>query len=190
MSRLTNLRWWDRELDDEGKPLRPDVRQAADSIWSRACAQVYRILGDRAEAPELFEQAVKETSLYLDKINSPPTNPKGLLFKILRRLAVRIALRRNRVRTVGDLSDLPSLPTELSEAERLERKIFIDELCAVLRPESQGVLRLRLQGLSWEEIGEMFQVDPAVLQKRFWRDVRGSHLRLLQEAQKRRTGGS
>jgi DNA-directed RNA polymerase specialized sigma24 family protein len=187
MSRQTKLpSWWDRELDDSQKPIRQDVRQAANSIWSRACTQVYKILGDRTEAPDLFEKAVQDVSLYLDKINEPPTNPGGLLLHAVRRLARRVAWRRDRVRAVGGLTDLPNLPAEWNAAERLDRKIFVEELLEVLRPESQGVLRLRLQGLSWDEIGEMFQVDAAILQKRFWRDVRRAHLRLLREAEERR----
>ena len=191
MSRPTKLpSWWDREADDSQKPIRQDVRQAARDIWSRVCAQVHRILGDRTEAPELFERAIQDVSLYLDKINEPPTNPGGLLLVAVRRLARRVAWRRDRVRAVGGLTDLPNLPAKWSETESIDRKIFVDELFAVLRPESQGVLRLRLQGLSWDEIGEMFQVDSAILQKRFWRDVRRSHLRLLREAQEHRAGKS
>jgi DNA-directed RNA polymerase specialized sigma24 family protein len=145
------------------------------------CAQVYKILGDFSEAPELLERSVDEVSLYLDKINQPPTEPGGLLFVAVYRLARRLARRRHRVQAVGNLSDLPDLPTAADLEDRLQRQIFVDELLAKLRPENQGVLRLRLEGFSWEEIGTMFQIDPTVLQKRFWRDVRKVHLHILEK---------
>jgi DNA-directed RNA polymerase specialized sigma24 family protein len=171
--------WWDREFDESRRPIRRDVRQAAIKIWSRVCAQVYKILGDFAEAPELLERSVEKVSLYLDKISEPPTEPSGLLFVAVYRLARRLARRRHRVEAVGNLSDLPDRPAAADLEKRLQRQIFVDELLAELRPESQGALRLRLQGFSWEEIGDMFQIDPATLQKRFWRDVRRAHLHLL-----------
>jgi DNA-directed RNA polymerase specialized sigma24 family protein len=176
--------WWDREFDESRRPIRRDVRQAAIKVWSRVCAQVYKILGDFSEAPELLERSVEKISIYLDKIHEPPTEPSGLLFVAVYRLARRVARGRHRVQAVGNLSDLPDLPAVADLEDRLQRQIFVDELLAKLRPENQGVLRLRLEGFSWEEIGTMFQIAPAALQKRFWRDVRRVHFHILEKDRK------
>jgi DNA-directed RNA polymerase specialized sigma24 family protein len=171
--------WWDRDRDESSRPIRHDVREAAVSIWERVCAQIYRLLGDFAEAPELLEHAVQRVSLYLDKIEEPPTDPRGLLFVAVYRLARRRALRRERVQAIGGLNELSDLPGMSSPEDSVERRLFVDQILKALRPESRGILRLRLKGFSWDEIGSMMQVGAPTLQKRFWRDVRRAHLHLL-----------
>ena len=171
--------WWDRELDESSRPIRRDVREAAVRIWERVCAQVYKVLGDFAEAPELFEESVQRVSLYLDKIGEPPTDPGGLLFVAVYRLARRRALRRERLQSIGGLKELSGVAAPAPSPDSLERRIFVDQILRTLRPESRGILRLRLKGLSWEEIGSMMRVDAPTVQKRFWRDVRRAHLNLL-----------
>ncbi len=171
--------WWDREVDEASRPIRRDVREAAIGIWGRVCAQIYKLLGDFAEAPELFEESVQRVSLYLDKIDEPPTDPRGLLFVAVYRLARRRALRRERVQAIGGLTELADIPSPPAAEDFIERQIFVDQMLKALRPESRGMLRLRLKGLSWEEIGSMMRVDAPTAQKRFWRDVRRAHLYLL-----------
>lgn len=171
--------WWDRDVDASSRPIRRDVREAAVRIWERVCARVYKLLGDFAEAPELFEESVQQVSLYLDKIGEPPTDPVGLLFVAVYRLARRRALRRERIQSIGGLKELSRVAAPTPSPDALERRIFVHELLKTLQTESRGILRLRLKGLSWEEIGSMMQVEAATAQKRFWRDVRRAHLYLL-----------
>jgi len=172
--------WWDRELDESSRPIRRDVREAAARIWERVCAQVYKVLGDFAEAPELLEESVQRVSLYLDKIGEPPTDPGGLLFVAVYRLARRRALRRERIQSIGGLKELSNLVAPAVSPDSLERRLFVDQILRTLRPEGRAILRLRLNGLSWDEIAIMMRLEASILQKRFWRDVRRAHLQLLE----------
>lgn len=54
----TNPIWWDRELDDHGKPIRIDIRQAVRDLWPEALSRVRRTLIDPAEISELMEATV------------------------------------------------------------------------------------------------------------------------------------
>ena len=68
MKRLT---WWDREIDDAGRPIRPDVRLAAQEIWQEACRRTQAVLADNAAAAELMEYSVAQVSRYLDRHSAP-----------------------------------------------------------------------------------------------------------------------
>ena len=87
--------WWDRELDNAGKPLRPDVRASAHEVWNQACARVQSVLGDSSDAAPLMEKSVSQVSRYLDRIGSAPyaRDPAGLVMftfcRTLRRYAMK-----------------------------------------------------------------------------------------------------
>ena len=95
--------WWDRGVDESGRALRSDVREAAYRIWRVVCAQAQSELGDTSDAPELVETAIKSVSQYLDRRNVPlySSDPSGLLVLAFRRSLRRLARRRRRIETIG-----------------------------------------------------------------------------------------
>jgi hypothetical protein len=74
------LVWWDREVDQAGRPIRRDVRLAGHEIWEQACQRTQALLDDHGAAAELMENSVAQVSRYLDRIGAPESSPKhGLL---------------------------------------------------------------------------------------------------------------
>ena len=65
------LVWWDRDVDQAGRPIRPDVRLAGREIWEQACRRTEALLDDHGPAAELMENSVAQVSRYLDRIGAP-----------------------------------------------------------------------------------------------------------------------
>lgn len=177
----TSPPWWDRELDERGKPIRSDVRDAAQRLWPRARTTVEKILGDSADAPELLENAVGAISRYLNHQNAEPQDPTGLILVALHRLASRMAGQRGRVQAIGGSSDLAERLRAPDWIDAADRRLFLEELTSCLSQENKGVLNLRMDDFSWEEIAKMRGIAPLTLRSNFWRDVRRAHLKLLRK---------
>ncbi|MCU1302296.1 MAG: hypothetical protein JWQ87_2580 [Candidatus Sulfotelmatobacter sp.] len=176
------LPWWDREIDEEtGRPFRPDVREAAHSVWKWVCLKAQEILGDPGEAAEVLESSVKTISRYLDKNNVPlhSADPGGLLVVASYRALRRMARRRWRIELVGGSSELADILRVPEWRDETDRHLFLEELARELDNKPRAILRLRIAGYDWKEIARIFGVSAAAVRQSFWRDVRNAHLRLL-----------
>lgn len=171
--------WWDREFDASGNPIREDVRASAAAALNKVCDLVRKLLGDVEDAPQLLERSVDRVSKYLNNRKIAPHDSTGLLLLDVYRQTQRIAKRRRRIEFVGGTSELSKLLGAPDWTEDLERRIFLEELVDFLSPWTAGIVRLRLEGLVWEEIAEMLAQDPSSMRKSFWRDVRKAYLRML-----------
>jgi len=171
--------WWDREHDESGRPIRTDVREAAQRVWQRVCVEVQKVLGDFTDAGELLEKAVAAVSIYLEKQNAEPHDPSKLLIVAVYRLARRLARQRGRVQAIGGVSDLAEILRAPDWIDEADRRITLQKLVSHLSPESQGLLHLRMKGFEWAEIGRMCRGEPAALKLKFWRDVRRAHEAIL-----------
>jgi DNA-directed RNA polymerase specialized sigma24 family protein len=175
--------WWDRETDEvSGEVLRPDVRESAHEVWGTLCFHAQRALGDTSDAPELIESAVKAISRYLDKHNAElfSADLKGLLSLAFHRSVMRLARKRRRLVTMGGSYELASLLQTPEWSEAASRRLLLEQLANELSPMNRAVLRLRICGYGWKEIGLIFQTTPVVARKTFWRAVRGAQFRLAQ----------
>jgi hypothetical protein len=174
--------WWDRESDDEmGIPMRPDVRNAAHRIWPSICQKTQHLLGDNAEAARALEGAVKTISRYLNKLNVPPdsTEPDALLVLSCYRFLQRLARKRRRIELVGSANDLSELLRSPDWRDAIDRQLLLEELARNLSGDARGILRLRMAGYEWQEIGRILRVKPEAARQKFWREVRKAHLQLL-----------
>jgi hypothetical protein len=161
--------WWDRDVDECGRPLRTDVREAAHQIWTSACGQARRMLGEDSDAPELIEGAVKSTSQYLDKRNIPlyTADTNALVALAFRRSLRRLARRRARLETLGSSNELAEIAVTTDLRDSVDRHLFLEQLTRELNPRSRGVLRLRLDGFDWKAIARSLGMTPTALSRMF-----------------------
>ena len=175
--------WWDRDADDQGCSLRADVREAGHRIWESVCGLARRVLGDCGDAPELLEAAIRSISRYLEKKGIPPgsTDPSGLLVLAVYRGALRLARQRNRLEPVGGSSELAHLLRAPDYSNATDARLFLERLSRELSDKSRAILRLRIAGYDWKQIGRTMRISAEAARQSFWRDVRKAHLRLLQD---------
>jgi DNA-directed RNA polymerase specialized sigma24 family protein len=177
-----SLPWWDREFDEKtGSPLRPDVREAAHRVWKWVSFKTREILGDPSDAAEVLESSVKSVSRYLDKNNVPlhTADPGGLLAVACYRRLRRLARRRRRIEFVGGSSELADILRVPDWRDKIDRRLFLEELARELDVDNRGILRLRTAGYDWKEIARMLGMSVPAVRQGFWRNVRKAHLRLL-----------
>jgi|SRR5579859_5690419 len=174
--------WWDRETDHlTGVRLRPDVREAAHRVWKCVCLKSRELLDDAGYAAEVLEGAVRAISRYLDRreIAHNATDPAGLLVLACYRSLRRLARRTRRIELVGATSELAEVLRAPDWLAEVDRRLFVEELARELDPRTRGILRLRITGYDWNEIGRIIHMSPSAARTAFWREVRRGHLRLL-----------
>ena len=174
--------WWDREIDEKsGIRLRQDVRDAAHRIWPQVCSKAQRILQDDSDAAPILENAIRTISRYLDKLQAPfnANTPDALLMLTCHRSLQHLARKRGRLQLIGSSSQLSELLRAPDWQREAEIDLFLQELARELDDRTRGILRLRIQGYDWKEIGRMLHVSSDAARQEFWRGVRKAHLQLL-----------
>lgn len=181
--------WWDREIDNQtGAALRSDVREAAHRVWRWVRLRTQEVFGDPSDAAEILESSVRAISRYLDKNNVVPNSadPAGLLIVAAYRSLKRLAKKRRRLELLGSVSDLAEVLHIPDWRDDIERTIFLEELAGEFDPKTRGMLRLRMAGYDWKEVGRMLHMTPVAARARFWREVRKAHFRLLRAGKQTR----
>jgi hypothetical protein len=181
--------WWDRETDDDsGQPLRTDVRESAQRVWKFLWLRTRHALGDAADAPELMESTVKIVSRYLDKQAVPPfsANLDGLLSLSFQRSLLRQARRRRRWELIGGSTELEVFLQAPDWSEQVDRRLLLEQLACEMSPVSRTILRLRISGHSWKDVGRILEIESAAARKTFWRDIRKAQLGLVKSREFRK----
>ena len=167
------LVWWDRDVDQAGRPIRPDVRMAGHEIWKQACRRTQALLDDHGPAAELMESSVAQVSRYLDRIGAPESSGKhGLLMVAFCRRLRRYAAKLNRLEFVGGSGELASRTPDYGWAGQMNTHLELARLVRRLRDENGTVLMLRAAGYEWEDVGRILGKSSSAIRIGFWREIK------------------
>jgi len=166
------IAWWDRDVDQAGRPIRPDVRSAGHDIWEQACRRTQALLADRAPAAELMENAVAQVSRYLDRIEAPSSTRKhGLLLVAFCRALRRYAAKSRRVELVEEPDELSSRSVNNAWVRQVNARLDLESIVRQLSERNAAVLTLRAAEYEWKEIAHLFGVSAAAVRNSFWREI-------------------
>jgi DNA-directed RNA polymerase specialized sigma24 family protein len=166
------LAWWDRDVDRTGRPIRPDVRSAANEIWEEACRRTYVLLADHGQAAELMEYTVAQVSRYLDRIGAPfSTRKHGLLLVAFCRALRRYAAKSSRLELVGGSGDLANQTIDNAWVRQVNARLDLETIVRQLSARNAAVLTLRAAEYEWREIAQVFGISVAAVRNSFWREI-------------------
>jgi DNA-directed RNA polymerase specialized sigma24 family protein len=167
------LVWWDRDVDQAGRPIRRDVRLAGHEIWEQACQRTKALLDDHDPAAELMENSVAQISRYLDRIGAPESQQKhGLLMVAFCRGLRRYAAKLKRLEFVGGSGDLSSRTLDEGWVSQVNARLELARTVRKLRDQHGTVLMLRAAGYEWEDIGQILGKSAAAIRISFWREIK------------------
>jgi hypothetical protein len=176
MSASRNIsRWWDRECDKSGQPIRADVRAAAIEIWDKACGRTQRALGDATDAADLMERCVSRISRSLDRRQALLFSQKtsAMLMVAFSRELSRHAGRLRRTQPSGDASAMEEYLCASNWANEIDSRLDWERLVVRLSERSRMILALKTAGYDWKEIASSLTISVSVAKNSFWREIDG-----------------
>lgn len=176
--------WWDREFDDQGRPIRLDVRLAAHEIWDKACRRTIAVLGDGTEAAELMESTVMRVSDFMDRKTGPTgtDNLAGLVMVSFCRELNRLAARLRRFETAGSALDLERNTEHGNWWDEVGHELDKSKVLARLSLSHRHIWFLRNQGYDWSEIARRMGTSAASAKSGYWRGLQKA-FRALQQGE-------
>ena len=148
------------------EPVAADFDAIFEANWSRVCAVVYRIIGDRDEAEDIALEAFWRLHRKMGGITRAVAtrNLYGWLYRVAINLglnALRAGKRREQYETeVGRIS-LDAAPAQdpAAEVERAEERKGVRRALSRMKPRSAKLLILRHSGLSYAQVASALGVS-------------------------------
>lgn len=180
--------WWNRERDRAGRPIRADVRSAAQEVWIEACRRTEALLADRWQAADLMEESVAQVSRYLDRIEAPKSCPKnGLLLLAFSRSLRRRAARSRRLEFAGGAVDLSNLIADSGWSRQIDARLELENIVRNLSETNRTVLALRHAGYNWKEVAQQCGTSVTGIRNSYWREVRDLRQKLQPDQKQKNT---
>ena len=156
-------------VDRLGRPIDPGVLSVAQEISHQALVYAEKILGDPAVALNLFEEAAAAVSEAVETKKASGKPPiRDLRAYLFRAYVLRIS--QGRRREVA-LKHEVELRQERNRPKRTcaepEVKLLVDEVMAACDKATQEIVLRRLEGFSWDEIGDRYGITAHAARIRF-----------------------
>jgi RNA polymerase sigma factor (sigma-70 family) len=156
-------------VDHLGRPIDPGVLSVAQDISQQALVYAEKILGDPAVALNLFEEAAAAVSEAVETKKASGKPPiRDLRAYLFRAYVRRISQERRRevALTHGvELRQGRNRPTRTSTGP--DMKLLLDEVMAACDKVTQEIALRRLEGFSWDEIGDRYGISAHAARIRF-----------------------
>lgn len=162
-------------VDGLGRRINPVVLDAAEAIGRRAIEHAEKLLIDPAVAAGLLEEAAATVSRALaSKKHRTQTDIQDLPSYLFRAFIRRVdRIRKKQLAQVGDMP-VPTFPSGNSTDPQaaVEMKILVDELLTRCDAVTREMFYRRIQGFSWEEIGQSYGISDHAARSRFSQALR------------------
>ena len=156
-------------IDRLGRPIQPDVLSVAQNIAHQALSYAEKILGDPAVALNLFEEAAAAVSEAVETKKASGKPPIRDLRAYLFRAYVRRISQERRREVVFEheveLRQERNRPTHNGTGP--DMKVLLDEVMAAYDKVTQEITLRRLEGFSWDEIGDRYGISSHAARIRF-----------------------
>lgn len=165
--------FWDRDSDDDGSTIRPDVRAAAQTVWARAQRMARTLLGDAEDAAEILESCIARVSRYLDRRQETmfAGRTQALLLLAFRQALQDLATKRRRLEFIGDTAAFEERLGDIRWQHEIDVRLDCARLLIQLSESSRKMLLLRNAGYEWSEIAALFGTTPSQSRTRLWREL-------------------
>jgi hypothetical protein len=165
--------FWDREIDQQGRVIRADVREAGRRIWERALRLSSSILGDTADAAEILECCIERVSRHMNARQHGlfTQHTESLLLVAFRHELFFRRKKLLRMEPIGLADAIQRKENGLNLDGRLLVQMDLQKAVRRLSKRSRLVLSLRRAGYEWKEISALLQAPVRSLKSSFWREL-------------------
>ncbi len=143
-------------VDRHGRRIDPGVLSVAQEISQQALAYAEKILGDPAVALNLFEEAAAAVSEAVETKKAAAKPPiRDLRAYLFRALLRRISQEKRReVSLRNEVKWLQERNRPTRGSTGLDMNLLLDEVMAACDKVTQEIISRRIEGFSWDQIGD------------------------------------